>query len=372
MAIAQKTVQELPPRLQQCHERAQQALAAGNAHVAAELLASLLMEEPGCAEARQALCQARLAAVGGPAKGSARWLAALRLAWPLRRVGPALLRAGRSAEALRLADQLLCVDPYSRDVLVFMARCADACGGARGAVGILDVAASLYPSDPDCWRALAEQSSRAALFSRAAEAYKQLAELCPRDPLVRDALRRAVTAAAQARARETGQSPRASEPATEAAAVDSVTTPGAEESLAEQVARYPHDSRRRFDFAEMLYAQGKPGEALEHFEAARNHPNLKTRALAGMGRCLLAQGQAAEAIPLFEQALQAGLGGPLRERLAVIYDCALACERAGRASQANALLKDIFAQDQTFRDVGERLRRLAAAAPAPPPGRRRQ
>jgi tetratricopeptide (TPR) repeat protein len=138
-----------------------------------------------------------------------------------------------------------------------------------------------------------------------------------------------------------------------------------------QAARHPRDSRRRLELAEMLLARGEWSEALEHFAAARNHPNLKWRALAGMGRCQLNQGVAAEAVVSLRQALDAGVTGPLRDRLAVMYDLAIACERTGRVEEANALLKDIFAQDRTFKDVGERIRRLAET-PVPPAAPRRQ
>jgi len=132
----------------------------------------------------------------------------------------------------------------------------------------------------------------------------------------------------------------------------------------QQATRHPHDSRRHYDLAEMLAAQSEWEEALGHFEAVRNHPNLKARALAGMARCLAGTGRDEEAVPLFRQALDAGVSGPLRDRLAVMYDLALSCERAGRSGEANVLIKDIFAQDRTFRDVAERIQRLAAAAPA--------
>jgi len=465
MAAVQKTAQELPPRLQQCHERAVQALKAGNARVAAELLAALIAEEPGCAEARRALCEARLAASGGPPKGLRRCLAKARLAWPLQRTGPALLQAGRTDEALRLADKLLCVDPSSRDVLLFLARCSAAVGASAAAAETLEVAVLLFPGDAVCWRALAEQCAKARRPVRAAEAHRRLADLCPGDVQVREALRRAAAAAVPARESSPGvvapvpgaqaaaapatqesleaqtaraearlsqdSSPRAcrdlaqlylrAERFADAVALlqQVMARPGlddsaladdlagayraqAEAALAtwsqcarsspdraaeaereraaivrerdrrvlelrrQQAARHPHDNRRHYELAERLVAQGEWAEALEHFEAARSHPNLKARALAGMGRCCAGTGQHEQAVPLFQQALDAGVGGPLRDRLAVMYDMALSCDRVGRSAEANALIKDIFAQDRTFRDVADRIQRLAAAAPAGP------
>ncbi len=476
MAIALKTVKELVPRLQQCHERALQALCGGDARVAIGLLTTLLEEEPGCVEARRLLCDACRAALGARPRGLAGCLAAARLAWPLRKRGPALLEAGRHREALRLADGMLPIDPWSPDVLRFLSRCLGAAVAPAAAIDPLEQAVSLHPGDPACWRDLGEQCLKAGRPARAVEAFERLTQLCPDDPVARDALRRARAAAARVPVAgggpagpdtappetaagappapdETAPAPdpvaqaeaayarspsvracrelarlylqtgrfddavrilqesfarmQADDPAlveelagayrARCGAVQAACArrarerPGgaaeAQQEAADAVrerdrlifelhaslaARFPHDSRRRFEYAELLLARRQWDLAFEHYEAARNHPNLKARALAGMGRSLLGKGNPAEAVHCFREAVEAGLTGPLRDRLGVLYDFAMACEQAGCRAEATALLQEIFAQDRTFRDVAERLERLAATAPGAAPPRRPQ
>ena len=135
-----------------------------------------------------------------------------------------------------------------------------------------------------------------------------------------------------------------------------------------RVERHPHDSRLRFELGEMLLARGEWDQAMEQFEAAKNHPNLKARVYACLGACLAAKGRAEEAVTHFQQSLELGFARPSRDRLVVMYDLAVAYERLGSNVDANLVFKDIYAQEATFRDVAERVARLAASAPS---GRRR-
>jgi tetratricopeptide (TPR) repeat protein len=469
MAIVARTVQELSPRLQQLYEKGLQAQRAGNAVYAADVLATLLREEPGCAAARKALLEARLAVAGGPPGAVARWLGALRLAWPLYWTGPALLRRGQAAAALTLADSLLGVDPSARGALLLLAQSAAAAGLAQVALDTLELAVRLHPTDCACWRALGEHCRRADRLPRAVEAFRRLAERRPQDMMAQRSLAQAEgEVAARERARRAAEAAAAEAaaavpgpPAEPAVAVvdDPIANAEAEltatapwrvfrdlarcyveaqrfddaESLLQQAAarsdldpepidearaavfqarydqavagwrellqtqperapearerlaaldrerddvrvgqltrrveRHPHDSRSRFDLGELLVARAEWGRALEQFEAAKNHPNLLARTYAHLGTCLAALGRAEEAVAHFQQSLEVGQARPNRDRLTVMYDLALAYEALGRAAEANRVFKDIYAQEATFRDVSERLARLAASAPSGP------
>jgi tetratricopeptide (TPR) repeat protein len=469
MAIAAKTVPDLSTRLQQLYEKGLHALRAGNAAYAAEVLANLLREEPGCAAARKALLEARLAAAGGPARGWSRLVAAMRLVWPLQRVGPALLRQGKAEAALGLADELLRIDPSARGTLLFLARSAEAAGLGQVALDALEFAVRLHAADPAAWQALGDYCLRADLPARAVEAFRWLTERRPADRAVQKSLvqaegivtareraRRAAEAAAaeaaaaaaataepavarsgdgieeliaKAEGELTATAPwrvfrdlarhyvqakryddaegilkqAAARPDADPEVIDDAVAavvqaryddgvegwrqyaqahPGRAEEVrgklaalnrerddflvqyhGRRVKRHPHDSRLRFELGEMLLARGEWDRALEQFEAAKNHPNLKARAYACLGKCLAAKGRAEEAVTHFQQSLEIGFARPSRDRLVVMYDLALAYEALGQSADANLVFKDIYAQEATFRDVSERMARLAASAP---------
>ncbi len=476
MAMVVRRLADLPPRLQQLYDRAWQTARVGNATYATQVLADLLREVPGCVEARTALYDARLAAVGGRLKGWRRVLAALRLSRPLRTNGPRLLSQGRAEEALGLADRLMEIDPSARDTLGFLAQACEANGLATVALAVLEQRVRLYPCDTGCWRELADHCLRHGVPARALDALKRLAELRPDDLVIREDLRRAAVAAAAVREREhppgqgtagPGRVATAPEPAEdeedtsglplaeriaraearvregapmrayrdlgrlyaedrrfedavailrEGAARLGVDAEAFEEEIgavhearyadllaglherlrahpdqADEVGReieavtrernrflleqqrhraerHPHDSHVLFTLGEMLLRDGEWDEAMLSFEAARNHPNLKDKCCAGMGRCLAGKGHPAQAVPLFRKALDGGFSRQSHERLGVMYDLALAYEAVGQAEDANQVFKDIYAQDLTFRDVRERLARLAAGGPQVPLG----
>ena len=466
MIIPAKSPSQLPARLQQLHAKASEAMQAGRSGVALQSLALLVQEEPGCTEARRALREAQLAELGGRRRGVPRWVAAVRLAWPLRCLGPRLLQQGQEKEALRLAERLLSVDPSSRPALLFLAQAAAAAGLHQAAVDALQVAVRLYPTDVPCWQALATQCTQAGQCAAALEALKRLSELRPGDLGMREWLAKATAAVATRQARErtrpgtanpqgstpleagSGTAPELSLPeqiaqlerglgpetplrlqrdlarlyvqakrfdaavdllrqaaarpdadddsfqqevlqVCEARHADAVARcqaqvkadPAQAEAAKRQIAalqaergelllahqrrraqRYPHDSRVRFALGEMLQARRDWDGAIEEFQAARSHPNLMGMSLASLGRCLAAKGLAADAARHLEQALESSFTRPSRDRLEVMYDLALVYETLERAADANRLIKEIYAQDLTFRDVKARLQRLAASS----------
>lgn len=469
MAIAVRSLGELPTRLQQLHDRARQAAVAGDPAYAIQVLTGLLHDEPGCVEARVALYEAHLAAVGGRLKGWRKALAALRLAWPLRGSGPRLLAQGQAEAALALADRMMRVNPSSREVLAFLAGACESAGLPQVALDAWERRVRLYPCDPAAWRGLADHCLRHGLPGRAVEALKRLAELRPDDLLIREDIRRAAAATAaahpgtrvgtQADARPTETAPAPAESEEELADLplderiaraearaageevplrayrdlgrlyaqakrfdealevlrQGAERPGAnadsfqdemvavcqaryddalerwreyvqghperaaeaqreieiigqerEQFLLDQqrlrAERHPLDSHIHFTLGEMLLRRRDWDEAMASFGVARNHPNLKARSCAGIGRCLAGKGHAAEAAVHFREALAVGVGfaPQSRERLGVMYDLALAYEASGHVGEANLVFKDIYTQDKTFSDVRERIDRLAA------------
>jgi tetratricopeptide (TPR) repeat protein len=120
------------------------------------------------------------------------------------------------------------------------------------------------------------------------------------------------------------------------------------------VERYPSDAGYRFDYGKLLFDGGEADAAIAQFQGAQRSPKYRISALAMLGACFDAKGQFDLAV---EQLNTAKGEIPTLDdtKKDVIYRLALAYEKMGRATEAIAELKLIYAQDIGYRDVAARI-----------------
>jgi tetratricopeptide (TPR) repeat protein len=122
----------------------------------------------------------------------------------------------------------------------------------------------------------------------------------------------------------------------------------------ERVDRYPNDTMYRFQLGELHYQRGEYDEALKQLQIAQRNPQLRKRAGAGMGKCMIEKGLLDMAIETFTAALgdTQHIDGESKD---ILYNLALVYESSGKDKDALECLKQIFAVDVNYRDVGTRI-----------------
>lgn len=126
--------------------------------------------------------------------------------------------------------------------------------------------------------------------------------------------------------------------------------------LHDRIQRYPNDATYRYELGELLYARHENDAALQEFQQAQRNPQFRRIALGYMGRCMMRKNLPDLAIEQFNAALD-GLDKTDPERKEILYDLALALESQGTTADAVAKLREIYAIDVNFRDVGARLQK---------------
>jgi tetratricopeptide (TPR) repeat protein len=110
----------------------------------------------------------------------------------------------------------------------------------------------------------------------------------------------------------------------------------------------------RFQLGELHYQRGEYDEALKQLQIAQRNPQLRKRAGAGMGKCMIEKGLLDMAIETFTAALgdTQHIDGESKD---ILYNLALVYESSGKDKDALECLKQIFAVDVNYRDVGTRI-----------------
>ena len=470
MAIANRSLKDLSPRLLQLYEQARDAYKAGNLQFAVATLSTVVKEDPGCCDARKALRAAQLDLFGGRPEGLRQGLIALRTFWAVFVAGPALLKKRKVIEALDLAEKVLMVDPGHRRGLLLLSQAAELAELPQVGCDALEVAVKLYPDDARCWRALADHCMKHGNGRRAVAALRELRRRFPDDVELKAELNQAKAIVAMGRNRwekatGSGQSPtvlsvrgsavpggtedappeetprsdwiervkhkatilekgeasprRPMAPANkrppsatetqelasgdggisrrpedelaarkgqfddaieqwrEYARRNPEHVADAEEAIAEiekerqrfltehfedLVKRYPTDPRHRFELGKLLFQARDWDYAIEQFQVCRKHPYFELRSVIYLGKCMREKGLSDLSLAQFETAAAhkdyAKLG---EERLGIDYELALLYEGVGRHDDSAALLKRIYAEDITFRDVACRVEKLYKA-----------
>jgi tetratricopeptide (TPR) repeat protein len=106
--------------------------------------------------------------------------------------------------------------------------------------------------------------------------------------------------------------------------------------------------------------QGLVKEAIAELEGAAKVPMLRFRAAAQLGRVYLEGGDIASGVEWLERAAEAPAPTP-EEGHAVLYDLAAALQTHGESSRALAILMELDADADGFRDVRDRIAQLTRA-----------
>jgi tetratricopeptide (TPR) repeat protein len=132
--------------------------------------------------------------------------------------------------------------------------------------------------------------------------------------------------------------------------------------MLQRVRRYPNDAGYRFELGMLYWQRNELDHALQELQLSQRSPQYRRRALACMGRCMVKKGLPDLAVEQFNAALD-GMEKNDPDRKECLYDLALIYEQRGQRDQLLTCLREIYAMDVNFRDVGARLQELYKAAP---------
>lgn len=131
-------------------------------------------------------------------------------------------------------------------------------------------------------------------------------------------------------------------------------------ALQAQVERFPNEPAPRFELGRLYQKSGDIDLAIQQFQAAQRGPALRTRATAALGACFMAK----SLHDLAEEQLRAArqeIAGFDDLKKEVVYQLGLCLEAMGRTDEALAEFKSIYAVDIGYRDVAERVTRSRIA-----------
>ncbi len=121
-----------------------------------------------------------------------------------------------------------------------------------------------------------------------------------------------------------------------------------------RVERYPNDLGFKFELGELYFKRANVKGAIQQFQAARNHPQLRVRALAYLGQCVMSQKLVDLAIRQFSTAISeiVGMDDTKKE---VLYHLGIAHDAKGEKDKASECFQQIYEVDMGYRDVAKRL-----------------
>jgi tetratricopeptide (TPR) repeat protein len=132
------------------------------------------------------------------------------------------------------------------------------------------------------------------------------------------------------------------------------------EQFREQTSRGPqHETARsHFDRGVALRDEGRIEESMQAFKTASREPRLRFHAAAAVARLHGQRGDLLLAVDWLEQAIQAPAPSA-DEANALFYELAEALESLGEVERALAICLELQAEAGDYRDVADRIRRLA-------------
>jgi tetratricopeptide (TPR) repeat protein len=311
-------------------------------------------------------------------------------------LGEAWIVAGKAAEAVKTAEQLLKQKPADADAQALLRKASVAQTVSKGnweaqgdfraklrdeaqAVSLEQAMKVVTPGDM-AQRLVTEAIARVQAepanlnhYRAVAQAYRQLGRTEDVLAWVRKA--RAVPAAASDPSLEkeeselqtalldarlqTAEAALATSPADAALAAAATLARGELTSwkLSEAkrtVERYPNDFPARLALGELLLAAGQVDAALAQFQQAQKGAQVRTAALVGLGRGFKAKKIFDLAVLQFTAA-KAELPEMNDEKKNVLYELGTCYEAMGKSDEAIAEFKLIYGEDIGFRDVGEKI-----------------
>jgi tetratricopeptide (TPR) repeat protein len=119
----------------------------------------------------------------------------------------------------------------------------------------------------------------------------------------------------------------------------------------------------QYEEGERLIEQGLDREAIAALEAAARVPIMRFKAAARLGRFLIDRGDLSEGVEWLERAAEAPAPSP-EEGHDLLYELAGALEAQGESARALAILMELDAEADGYRDVRTRIMYLSRAQQA--------
>ena len=117
-------------------------------------------------------------------------------------------------------------------------------------------------------------------------------------------------------------------------------------------------SAQHMTLARTYLEMGMEDEAVGSLQAASRTPRLRFEAASMLGRIYMGRGETAQAIEWLERAAEAPAPG-LEEGRALLYDLGTLVEQNGETARALAIFLELQSEAGEYRDVAERVERLA-------------
>jgi len=131
------------------------------------------------------------------------------------------------------------------------------------------------------------------------------------------------------------------------------------------VENYPTDMKFKYEYAQLLVQHKRYDEAIPLFQEAQRDPRYRISGLGKTALCFLLKGWYADAIDLFEKALQnAEIQGTAMAK-ELRYNLARAYEQDGRSDKALDIYRKLAQEDFGYKDVRQRIDALRSRKAAP-------
>jgi tetratricopeptide (TPR) repeat protein len=121
------------------------------------------------------------------------------------------------------------------------------------------------------------------------------------------------------------------------------------------------DYRSHYDLGMAYIEMHLFAEAIREYQAAAKSPQFQVKCLEMIGQCFIKQNQPQLAIRQLSKGLSL-IGNDSEESLGIKYNLGLAHEMIGDLANARTYFEDVYVVDVTFRDVSEKVRKLAGAS----------
>jgi len=119
------------------------------------------------------------------------------------------------------------------------------------------------------------------------------------------------------------------------------------------------DYRSHYDLGMAYIEMDLHSEAIREYQLAAKSPQFQVKCLEMIGQCFIKQNQPQLAIRQLSKGLSL-IGGDTEDSLGIKYNLGLAHEMIGDLANARTFFEDVYVVDVTFRDVAEKVRKLAA------------
>ncbi len=360
-------------------DKAQLALARGQIDYAVEVCGTVLRAHPDAVDVWKLWIRSVRACPSGRSPIGLRWVNWLRRRW-------LALQSGRSPEATVTRWRLIVQrEPACADAWRGLAGALEETGIAEPAILMWEQVCVLAPGEGRSWLALAQAQLDARRWANAITAAERALSLCPRERRADEVLRKASVAETMERGHWEREGSFHEKLRPNASPPSSSLAPGAVEEGTRSVPRPPlraprtaegpgrgeeqlHDADALLELGRVRLAQGEAGQAVVLFQRARRTPRCWTAASIGLGEALFHQGLFDLAICQLRETREA-LRPEERAWVETTYLLGLSLAALGELEKAQVEFRDVYRIDAGYRDVAARILNVVTpvSAPVPPP-----